>query len=158
MFTVAKMNGPAIIVKRKKDEKVLAWNTSMVKKYKYISDSDDHSDIDSSGSTEMNTENTHPDNRGINTDNVENIESANNVRLSSRTRNPPIRFGKICRHWKKIWRWGGYLVYAMDFGCTLYMLYMDFVYTLDNVVYIFYTRPFLWIEISTKATLQWRGV
>ena len=66
----------------------------MEKKYKHIRDSDNHSDIDSSGSTEMNTEDTHPDNRGSNTDNVENIDSANNVHRSSRTRNPPIRFGE----------------------------------------------------------------
>ena len=44
----------------------------MVKKYKHISDLDGHSDIDSSGSVEINTQNTHPDNRGSNTDNVEN--------------------------------------------------------------------------------------
>ena len=45
----------------------------MVKKYKQISDSDDHSDIDSSGSAEMNTENMHPDNRGRNSDSFENV-------------------------------------------------------------------------------------
>ena len=48
----------------------------MIKKYKQISDSDDHSDIDSSGSAEINTENLHPDNRGSNTDSVENVDSA----------------------------------------------------------------------------------
>ena len=70
----------------------------MVKQYKHISDSDDHSDIDNSGSAEINTENTHPDNRGSNTDSVENVDSANNVCRSSRTRNPPIRFGKAYTH------------------------------------------------------------
>ena len=44
----------------------------MVKKYKHISDLDGHSDIDSSGSVEINTQNAHPDNRGSNTDNVKN--------------------------------------------------------------------------------------
>ena len=94
LFTVTKMNGPTIVVKRKRDEKVFARNISMVKKYKRISDSD----VDSSGSAEMNTENTHPDNRGSYTDSVENVDCANNVRHSSRTRNPPIRFGKAYTH------------------------------------------------------------
>ena len=49
------MNGPTITDTRKRDGKVFTRNISMVKKYKHISDSDDHSDIDSSGSTEMNT-------------------------------------------------------------------------------------------------------
>ena len=98
LFTVTKMNGPTIVVERKRDEKVCARNISIVKKYKRISDSDDHSDIDSSGSAEMNTENTHPDNRGSYTDSVENVDCANNVRHSSRTRNPPIRFGKAYTH------------------------------------------------------------
>ena len=94
LFTVTKMNGPTIVVKRKRDEKVFARNISMVKKYKRISDSD----VDSSGSAEMNTENTHPDNRGSYTDGVENVDCANNVRHSSLTRNPPIRFGKAYTH------------------------------------------------------------
>ena len=57
----------------------------MVKKYKHISDSDDHSDIDSSNSAGMNTENPHPDGRKSNTDSVENVDSADNVSRSSRT-------------------------------------------------------------------------
>ena len=57
----------------------------MVKKHKHISGSYDHSDIDSSGSAEMNTENTHPDNRGSNTDNVENVDNTSNLRRLSRT-------------------------------------------------------------------------
>ena len=76
----------------------------MIKKYKQISDSDDHSDIDSSGSAEINTENLHPDNRGSNTDSVENVDSAKNIRRSSRARNPPIRFGEGYTHWKDSWR------------------------------------------------------
>lgn len=72
LFTVAKMNGPAIIVKRKRDGKTFARKASVDKKYKHISNSDDHSDIDSSGSVEMNKENTHLDNRGSNTDNAHN--------------------------------------------------------------------------------------
>ena len=56
MFTVTKVNGPTIIVRRNRDGKVFARNISMVKQYKYISDSDDHSDIDKSGSAEINTE------------------------------------------------------------------------------------------------------
>ena len=54
LFTVTKVNGPKIIVTRKRNGKVFARNISMVKKYKQISDSDDQSDIDSSGSAEMN--------------------------------------------------------------------------------------------------------
>ena len=51
------MNGSTIIVKWKGNGKVFARNISMVKKYKHISDCDKHSDIDSSGSAEMNTMN-----------------------------------------------------------------------------------------------------
>ena len=94
MFTVIKGNGPKIIVRRKRDGKVFARNISMVKKHKYISDSDDHSDINSSDSAGMNTENQHPDDRESNTDSVKNVDSADNVRRSSRTQNPPIRFGE----------------------------------------------------------------
>ena len=39
-----------------------------------------------------------------------------------------------------------YVVYAMDFGWTLYMRYMDFVYTLytlDYVIYIILEKAFL---------------
>ena len=98
LFTVTKVNGSTIIVRRKRDGKVFARNISMVKKYKHIYDSDDHLDIDSSGSAEMNIENPHPDNRGSNTDSVKNVDSANNVGCSSRTRNPPIRFGEAYTH------------------------------------------------------------
>ena len=119
-------------LQRKRDGKLFARDISMVKKYKHISDSDDHSDIDSSSSAEMNTENTHPDDRGSNKDSVENVDSAKNVRRLSRTRNLPIRFGKAYIHWKNLRRWGGYVVYAMDFGWALYIwtLCMDFVYEL----------------------------
>ena len=41
LFTVVKMNGSAIIVKRKRDGKVFARSISMVKKQKLISHSDD---------------------------------------------------------------------------------------------------------------------
>ena len=98
LFTVTKVNGPTIIVRRKRDGKVFARNILMVKKYKHISDSDDHSDIDSSDSAGMNTENPHPDDRESNTDIVEKVDSADNVRRSSRTRNPPIRFGEAYTH------------------------------------------------------------
>ena len=98
LFTVTKVNGPTIIVKRKRDGKVFARNISMVKKYKHISDSDDHSDIDSSNSAGINAENPHPDNRERNTDSVENVDSANNVRRSSCNRNLPIRFGEAYTH------------------------------------------------------------
>ena len=70
----------------------------MVKKYKHISDSDDHLDIASSNSAGINAENPHPDNRERNTDSVENVDSANNVRRSSRTQNPSIRFGEAFTH------------------------------------------------------------
>ena len=49
LFTVTKVNGPTVIVRRKRDGKVFARNISMTKKYKHIGDSDDHSDINSSG-------------------------------------------------------------------------------------------------------------
>ena len=94
LFVVTKLNGPTIIMKRKRDGKVFPRNISMVKKYKHISDSDDYSDIDSSGSAEMNTENTYPYNTGSNKDSFENVDISNNVRRSSRIRNPPIRFGR----------------------------------------------------------------
>ena len=61
MFTVTEVNGPTIIEKRKRNGKVFAGNISVVKKYKYIGDSDDHPDIDSSGSAETNKENTYPE-------------------------------------------------------------------------------------------------
>ena len=73
---------------------LFARSISVVKKYKYISDSDDHLDIGSSNSAGINRENPHPDDRENNTDSVESVDSAGNVRRSSRTRNPPIRFGK----------------------------------------------------------------
>ena len=43
LFTVAKVNGPPITVRRKSDGKVFTRNISMVTKYKHISDSNDHS-------------------------------------------------------------------------------------------------------------------
>ena len=56
----------------------------MVKKYKHISDSDGHSYTDSNeGSTEMNTENTHPHNRGSKLHNIENV-GIGNIHRSSR--------------------------------------------------------------------------
>ena len=70
LFTVVKVNGPAIIVQRKREGKVYARNIPMLKIYKHISDSDDHSDINRSSSAEVNTENTLPDNKGISTDNT----------------------------------------------------------------------------------------
>lgn len=70
----------------------------MVKKYKHIIDSGDHSDINSSGSAEMNIENRHPHNRGSNMDNVANVDSTKNVRRSSRTRNTLIRPGEPYTH------------------------------------------------------------
>ena len=101
LFTVTKVNGQPIIVRRKRDGKVFARNISLVKKYKHISGSDDHSDIDSSDSAGMNMENPHPDDRESNTDSVENVDSADNVRHSSSTRHPPIRFGETYTHWKE---------------------------------------------------------
>ena len=74
LFTVTKVNGPTIIVRRKRDGKAFARNISLVKKYKHISDSDDHSDVDSSNLAGMNTENPHPDGRDSNTDSVENLD------------------------------------------------------------------------------------
>ena len=128
LFTVAKVNGPTIIVKRKRDEKVFARNVSMVKKYKHISDSDDHSDIDSNGSVEMKTENPHPDNRGSNTDSAENVDSANNVRRSSRTRNPLIRFGEAYTLSRKLMKVGK--ICGICHGLSMGFVYMKFVYGL----------------------------
>ena len=99
----------------------------MVKKYKRISDLDDHSDIHSSDSAEMNTENAHPDNRGSKADIVENVDSANNVRRLSRTRNLPIRFREAYTHRKKLmkvgdmwyiqWIWMYFV--CVDFACGI---------------------------------------
>ena len=46
----------------------------------------------------MNTRNAHTDNRGSNTDYAVNVDSAKNVLRSSRTQNPPIRFGQAYIH------------------------------------------------------------
>ena len=98
LFTVTRMKRLTMIVRRKIDGKVFTRNISMVKKYKHISDSDDHSDVDSSDSAGMKTENLNPDDRESNTDSVENVDSEHNVCHSSRTRNPPIRFGEAYTH------------------------------------------------------------
>ena len=58
MFTVAKVNGPAIIVNRKRHRKVFAKNISMIEKYKHISDPDGHF-------VEMNAEHTLSGDRGM---------------------------------------------------------------------------------------------
>ena len=78
LFTVTRVNGQTIIVRRKRDGEVFGRNISMVKKYKHISGSDDNSDIDSSDSAEMNTENPHTDDRESNTDSGENVDAADN--------------------------------------------------------------------------------
>ena len=44
LFTVVKLNGRAIIVQWKREEKVYARNIPMLKKYKHISESENHSD------------------------------------------------------------------------------------------------------------------
>ena len=98
LFSLTKVNGPTIIVRRKRDGKVFARNISMVKKYKHSSDSNDHSDIDSNDSAGMNTENPHTDDRESNTNSIEYVDSSDNVRRSSHTRNPPIQFGKAYTH------------------------------------------------------------
>ena len=100
----------------------------MVKKYKHINDSNGHSDIDSSDSAGMNTENPHPDDRESNTDSVENVDSADNVGHSFLTRNPPIRFGEVYTHRKKLMKVGRICgichALCMGFVCV------DFVYGL----------------------------
>ena len=88
---------------------------------------------DSSSSVEINTGNTHLHNRGSNTDNVENVDNAKNWLMMIElvifgTRKSPIQFGEAYTHWKKLWKWGGYVVYVMDFEQTLYMRYIYFVY------------------------------
>ena len=120
------MNGPALITETERDGKVFTRNISMLKKYKYVSDSDDHPDIDSSNSTEMNAGNTHAHNRENNTDSIENVDNANNVRCSSRTRNPPKK--KIYEGGEEMW----YMRWTLDRLCTcsIWTLYMDFLYGL----------------------------
>ena len=108
----------------------------MVKKHKHISDSDDHSVIDSSDSAGMNTENPHPDDRESNTDSVENVDSADNVGHSFLTRNPPIRFGEVYTHRKKTYE-GGEDMWYMPWtlyglclcGLCIWTLYVTFIYT-----------------------------
>ena len=78
----------------------------MGKKYKHISDLDDHSGIDSSDSAGMNMENPYSNDRESNTDRVENVDNANNVRRSSRTQHPLIRFGEAYKHRKKLMKVG----------------------------------------------------
>ena len=68
LFTLVKVNGPAIIVQRKRKGKVYARNIPLLKKYKHISESEDHSDTNRSSSAGMNKENTLSDNKGSNTD------------------------------------------------------------------------------------------
>ena len=58
MFTVAKVNGLAIIVNRKRYEKLFAKNISMIEKYKHISHPDGHL-------VEMNAEHTLSGDRGV---------------------------------------------------------------------------------------------
>ena len=75
----------------------------MFKKYKHISDSDYHSDINSSSSVEINTANTHLRNTGSNTDNVENVDNAKNWLMMIElvifsTRKSPIQFGEAYTH------------------------------------------------------------
>ena len=100
----------------------------MVKKYKHISDSDDHSVIDSSDSAGMNTENPHPDDRESNTDSVENVDSADNVGHSFLTRNPPIRFGEVYTHRKKLMKVGR--ICGICHGLCMGFVCVDFVYGL----------------------------
>ena len=75
----------------------------MFKKYKHISDSDYHSDINSSSSVEINTANTHLRNTGSNTDNVENVDNAKNWLMMIELvifsiRKSPIQFGEAYTH------------------------------------------------------------
>ena len=100
----------------------------MVKKYRQINDSDGHSDIDSTGYAEMNAENTHSDNRGSNTNSAENVDSPNNVRRSSRARNPPIRFGEAYTHCEKLLKVGR--ICGICNGLWMNFVYMEFEYGL----------------------------
>ena len=117
-----------------KDGNVFARNISFVKKYKHISDSHDHSDIGSSGSAEMNTENRHQDNRGSNTYNVENVRRKSNILrydVHETHRFDLVKHNHIEKNMK---------VYAKEFEWTLFF---DFVYTLNYVVYMILDNAFL---------------
>ena len=80
------INGHA---QRTRDGKVFVRNISMARKNKHNIYLDDHSHVDSSGSAEMETEDTHPDNRGSKKDSVDsrqqNVGSENDVCFSSCT-------------------------------------------------------------------------
>ena len=91
LFTVAKVKGPTIIVKRKRDGEVFARSISMVIQMtiqisivavlpKWIQK------IRIQTAEEVNAES------------AENEDSANNVRRSSRTRSPPIRLAEVNTH------------------------------------------------------------
>ena len=147
LFTVAKVNGHAIIVKRKRDGKVLVRNILMVKKQKRISDSNDHSDIDSSGSPAINTENTHIDDRECNTDKVVNVDSENILTwfiLHTKSTDSVWRIIHTLKNYKDgedmcYMRWilNGLCI------CGIWTLYVDFVYTLGYVVYTILKEVFL---------------
>ena len=144
MFAVTKVKGPTIIVKGKRDGKIFARNISMVKKYKHISDLDDYSDIDSSGSAEMNTENTHPDNRGSNMDSFENVDKTKCKQRSSfipYMKSPDSIWQSM--HWKKKYEGGEkmwYMQWTMDglciYGLFIWTLYMNLLYTLDEAFFL----------------------
>ena len=141
LFTVTKVNRPTIIVRRKRVGKVFSRNISMVKKYKHINDSDDHLVIDSSDSAGMNKENPHPDDRESNTDSIQNVDSADNVRRSSCTRNHPIRFGEAYIHWKKLMKVGR--VCGICHGLCMSFVCVDLVYGLCMwPLYILSRKPF----------------
>ena len=90
--------GMQLLLRGKKTERYLPETLQWLKNISILVDSFDHSDIDSNGSAELNTENMNPHNRGSNTDTTENINSASNARRLSRTLNPPTRFGEAYTH------------------------------------------------------------
>ena len=87
-----------LLLRGKKTERYLPETLQWLRNISILVDSFDHSDIDSNGSAELNTENMNPHNRGSNTDTTENINSASNARRLSRTLNPPTRFGEAYTH------------------------------------------------------------
>ena len=87
-----------LLFRGKKTERYLPETLQWLRNISILVDSFDHSDIDSNGSAELNTENMNPHNRGSNTDTTENINSASNARRLSRTLNPPTRFGEAYTH------------------------------------------------------------
>ena len=95
----------------------------------------------------------HPDNRGSNTDNFKNVLTTFVVHPIHEI--PIFDLVKHAHIEKKLWRWGGYMAYALDFGWALYIwtLYMNFVYKF--CIYFGRGLFLFWMVISIQA--HYRG-